>query len=196
MANSKKTIETKQKAPVPAGKDLNAGREVRAVLRFLRMSPRKVAVIAGAVRRMPAGEAVDYLKLVNKAASLPVRKLISSAIANGENNFEMTKDNLYIKKITVNQGPTLKRYQPRAFGRAGLIRKKTSHVEVVLGEITPTVLKKKSEKKAQKAEEVKIVAVDEVKKTGTKTPGGTEGPTKTGKAEKGVSKKIFSRKTG
>jgi len=108
--------------------------EVKAKLRFLRMSPKKVRMVRDLIKGMKAVEAVDYLKLVSKAATAPLIKLINSAIANAVNNFELEKDNLYIVNITVNQGPTLKRWKPRAHGRAAPIRKRSSHIEIVLVE--------------------------------------------------------------
>lgn len=111
---------------------------VDAQLNFLRMSPRKVRLVAAAVAGMDAPAAVDYLKLVHKLASRPLAKLIASAIANGEHNFGARADNLYIKRILVNQGPTLKRWQPKAYGRAGKIRKRSAHIRVELVERVPS----------------------------------------------------------
>ena len=109
--------------------------EVKAKVKFIRMSPTKIRLVANLIRKMPVEKALDQLQFINKLASGPVAGLIKSAIANAEHNFELAKDNLFIKELTVNQGPTLKRSMPRAHGRATPIRKRTSHINLVLGEI-------------------------------------------------------------
>jgi len=109
--------------------------EVKAKAKFIRMSPTKIRLVANLIQKMPVGKALDQLQFINKLASGPVANLIKSAIANAEHNFELDKDNLFIKELTINQGPTLKRSMPRAHGRATPIRKRTSHINLVLGEI-------------------------------------------------------------
>jgi large subunit ribosomal protein L22 len=109
--------------------------EVSAKLRFLRMSPRKVRLVVDVIRDLPVEEAENQLVFLNKKAGRPVLKLLKSAIANAENNSKLSKDNLYIKKITVDQGPTLKRWRARAFGRAAMIRKQSSHITIILDEL-------------------------------------------------------------
>ena len=109
--------------------------EVKAKVKFIRMSPTKIRLVANLIKKLPATKALDQLQFINKRAAGPVVKLIKSALANAEHNFELAKDNLFIKEITVNQGPTLKRWMPRAHGRATPIRKQFSHVNLVLAEI-------------------------------------------------------------
>jgi len=109
--------------------------EVKAKAKFIRMSPTKIRLVANLIKKLPAMKALDQLAFINKRAAGPVVKLIKSALANAEHNFELAKDNLFIKEITVNQGPTLKRWLPRAHGRATPIRKQLSHVNLVLAEI-------------------------------------------------------------
>lgn len=109
-----------------------------AHLRHLRMSPRKVRLVAGLIRGMDVAEADAQLRYLPKAASLPVRKLLASAVANAEHNAKLTAANLFIGQIFVNQGPSLKRFRPRAFGRAAAIKKRTSHITIVLDERVPT----------------------------------------------------------
>jgi len=109
--------------------------EVKAKAKFIRMSPTKIRLVANLIKKLPATKALDQLQFINKRAAGPVVKLIKSALANAEHNFELAKDNLFIKEITVNQGPTLKRWLPRAHGRATPIRKQLSHVNLVLAEI-------------------------------------------------------------
>src|SRR3989338_1118001 len=109
--------------------------EVKAKAKFIRMSPTKIRLVANLIQKMPVEQALNQLQFINKLASGPVANLIKSAMANAEHNFELAKDNLFIKELTVNQGPTLKRSMPRAHGRATPIRKRTSHINLVLGEI-------------------------------------------------------------
>ncbi len=120
--------------------------EVKATAKFIKMSPRKVRLVVDMIRGLGAVKALDQLAFTNKRASLPVAKLIKSAIANAENNLELKRDNLYIKEARVDDGPTLHRWMPRARGRATPIRKRTSHIRVVLGEIVDS-----GERKAKKA---------------------------------------------
>ncbi len=112
--------------------------EVKAKLRYLRMSPRKVRLVVDVIRGMEVNKALAQLRVINKWAAQPLAKLLQSAVANAKNNFELEKDNLYIKEIRVDEGPTLHRWQPRARGRATPIRKRSSHISVVLDEINPT----------------------------------------------------------
>jgi large subunit ribosomal protein L22 len=106
--------------------------EVRAHLRHLQLAPRKVRVVIDVVRGLSAQQAVDQLEHLRKEAARPVRKLIQSAMANAKHNFQLENSNLYIKSIIANEGPRLKRYRPRAFGRAAMLQKRQSHITVVL----------------------------------------------------------------
>lgn len=135
--------------------------EVTAKLRYLRKSPRKVRLVVDMIRGLTAEVAEHQLNFLNKGATDPILKLLKSAIANAENNFELKKDNLFIKKITVDQGPTLKRWKPRAFGRASEILKRSSHITIVLGELKETPPKKKTTSTTKKTATTKA-------KTGTK----------------------------
>lgn len=112
--------------------------QVVAHLRNLRMSPRKVRLVAHLVRGMDVDEADAQLAHAGRASATPVRKLLQSAIANAEHNAKLDRRNLFVRQILVNQGPTLKRFRPRAFGRAAPIRKRSSHLSVVLEERVPT----------------------------------------------------------
>jgi len=106
--------------------------EVKAHTRFLRMSSRKVRLVVDAVRGMPVEPALAQLTFMSRAAARPVRKLLESAIANAEHNFKLDPEGLYIKTAMVNQGPSLKRWRPRAMGSAAPILKRTSHITIVL----------------------------------------------------------------
>ena len=133
--------------------------EVKAKLSFLRQSPRKVRLVADLVRGKKTKQSVDILSVLTKKAATPIRKLIESAVANAKNNFNLEEDGLIIGKITVDDGPTLKRWMPRARGRATTIRKRTSHVVVTLISKQKVVKKednKKETKKDEKIEEKKI----------------------------------------
>jgi len=108
--------------------------EAKAVVRYVRIAPRKVRLVVDLIRGKQVGEALAILKHTPKAASPVVEKLLKSAIANAEHNYEMDPNNLVIGKVFVDQGPTLKRFRPRAMGRASRIHKRTSHITVVLNE--------------------------------------------------------------
>jgi large subunit ribosomal protein L22 len=106
--------------------------EVKAIARHIRMSPRKVRLVVNLIRGMNVANAQSQLSFMKKAAAEPVLKLLNSAIANAIHNFSLNPDSLYIKSIAVDGGPTLGRWRARAFGRAAPIRKRTSHISIVL----------------------------------------------------------------
>jgi len=108
--------------------------EARATLSYARISARKVKIVADLIRGKNVDEALAIVKYTPKASSEIVEKLLKSAIANAENNHYMTRSNLYIAEIYANQGPTLKRIRPAAKGSAFKIRKRTSHITIVLRE--------------------------------------------------------------
>ncbi|HXX31077.1 MAG TPA: 50S ribosomal protein L22 [Myxococcaceae bacterium] len=110
--------------------------ESRAHLRDFRMAPRKVALVANLVRGKPVGSALNILLYTRKAAAKPMAKLIRSAVANATDlsKGEVDVDALYVKAISVDQAATVRRYMPRAMGRASRINKKSSHVHVVLSD--------------------------------------------------------------
>ena len=110
----------------------------RAVLRFARVSARKARLVADMVRGQDVHEAIEMLTFTNKKSAPIIRKLIESAVANAENlaerdDVDLDIDDLFVQTITVDAGPTLRRYRPRAQGRATRIMKQTSHITVVLG---------------------------------------------------------------
>jgi large subunit ribosomal protein L22 len=108
--------------------------EAKAVLRTVRIAPRKVRLVVDLIRGKQVGEAVAILKLTPKAASPVVEKLLNSAMANAEHNYEMDINNLVVSQVFVDEGPTMKRFRPRAQGRASQINKRTSHITIVLSE--------------------------------------------------------------
>ena len=105
---------------------------VRASARYLRASPRKVRLVADQVRGLTVPEARTLLDFSPRGAARDIGKLVASAAANAENNHDLVADDLRIAEIRVDQGPTLKRWRPRARGRATRIDKRTSHVSVAL----------------------------------------------------------------
>jgi large subunit ribosomal protein L22 len=109
-------------------------KEAKAVARYVRIAPRKVRLVVDLIRGKNVGEAFAILRHTNKAASPVVEKVLKSAIANAEHNYEMDVNNLVVSKIYVDEGPTLKRFRPRAMGRASRINKRTSHITVVVSE--------------------------------------------------------------
>lgn len=113
------------------------------------MSPRKVRLVVDAVRGMAVEPALAQLTFMSRAAARPVKKLLESAIANAEHNFKLDREGLYIKAALVNQGPTLKRWRPRAMGAAAPILKRTSHITLVLE--SKTGAKKKESAKKEEA---------------------------------------------
>ncbi len=106
----------------------------QATLKYARISARKVKIVADLIRGKEVAEALAIVKFTPKAASEIIEKLLKSAIANAENNHNMDGKNLYISEIYANQGPTLKRIRPAAKGSAVRIRKRTSHITIVLSE--------------------------------------------------------------
>ena len=108
--------------------------EVRAVAKHIRIAPRKMRLVVDLIRGKKVGEAIAILKHTPKAGSPVVEKVLKSAMANAENNFDLEVENLYISKIFVDEGTTLKRFHPRAQGRAYSIMKRTSHVTVYVSE--------------------------------------------------------------
>lgn len=108
--------------------------EARAVVKYARISPRKVKIVLDLIRNKPVGVAMGIIKNTPKAASEYLEKLLKSAVANAENNHNMDVNKLYVAECFASQGPTLKRVQPRAQGRAFRILKRTSHIALVLKE--------------------------------------------------------------
>jgi len=109
--------------------------EIRAHLRHLRVPPRKVRLVINLVRGMKVDQAVDQLTILPKGSAQPILKLLHSAMANAEHNFKLDRHALRIKSIVANDGPSLKRFQPRAFGRAAEILKRSSHVTLILEDL-------------------------------------------------------------
>ncbi|PIU77816.1 MAG: 50S ribosomal protein L22 [Candidatus Moranbacteria bacterium CG_4_10_14_3_um_filter_44_15] len=134
--------------------------QVSAKLNNFRKSTRKVRLVAKMLRGLEVKEAENQLKFLIKGSAPDFEKLLKSAIANAENNFGLDKDNLFVKDIIVNEGARLKRWLPRAYGRATLILKRTSNIEMVLAE----KVEGKGRKKIEKRKEIKDIKHEEIER--------------------------------
>ncbi len=108
--------------------------EAKAVARFIRISPRKARQVVDLIRGKEVGQALGILKNSPKKAARIIEKVVNSAIANAENNYEMFAGDLYINKAYADEGPTMKRIKPRAMGRADRINKRTSHITIIVSD--------------------------------------------------------------
>lgn len=108
--------------------------EAKAVARYIRISPRKARLVADLVRGKEVGEALTILRFTPRKAARLIEKVLNSAIANAEHNLELATDSLIVRRAFVDEGPTMKRWRPRAFGRANRINKRMSHITIVVGE--------------------------------------------------------------
>ena len=119
----------KQKA---AARKANADKRPRAVAKYVRVSPRKVQIVIDLIRGKQVDDALAILMYTPKSAAPVVEKLLASAIANAENNLQLSRDELYVAEVFANPGPTLKRYVARSRGSASPMLRRTSHITVVL----------------------------------------------------------------
>jgi len=131
-AKAKKAESKPKAAPKKVAPELVAAPVVRASARYVRIAPRKARLIADQVRGLHIEKARALLQFSPRGAAQDIHKLIDSAAANAENNHDLIGDEMKISSITVDEGPTLKRYRPRAQGRATPIHKRTSHIAVAL----------------------------------------------------------------
>jgi large subunit ribosomal protein L22 len=137
-------------APAPPG--------ARAVARYVRTSASKARRVVNLIRGLPAREALTVLRFAPQAASVPVYKVVASAIANAENNEQLDPDSLLIAEAYVNEGPTMRRYRPRAQMRPGPIRKRTCHITVYVEAVQPA--SPASRRPGKKAAAAKAAAVE------------------------------------
>jgi len=179
----------------------------RAIARHVRVSPMKARRVVNLVRGLPAKEALTVLQFAPQSASEPVYKVLASAIANAENNERLDGDSLLVAEAYVDEGPTLKRFRPRAQGRAYRIRKRTCHITVVVESVSvaqtraakATVAKATKAAKAASAEErvesddsttaKKAPAKAAAKKATTKSAPAKSAPAKSAPAKKAAAKK-------
>ncbi len=188
--------------------------EIKASLYNIRMSPRKVRLVANLIGRMPATKAKAQLTFLVKKPAPLILKLLNSAIANAKHNFQLEEDNLRVEKIVVQAGATLKRWLPRAMGRASAIHKRTCSIILWLGEINETAKPKKKNIKPEvlkggealpaaksgRIEEVEIEEMDDKKNKGIAParPYGASGEAKKRNFSRqtvGNLKKVFRRKS-
>ncbi len=108
--------------------------QAKAAANYVRIAPRKVQLVIDLIRGKAVGDAIAILRHTPRAASPIVEKILNSAIANAEHNYSMDPAKLVISQVYVNQGPTMKRFMPRAMGRASRINKRTSHITLVVSE--------------------------------------------------------------
>jgi large subunit ribosomal protein L22 len=174
--------------------------EVKASLKHLRMSAQKVRLVIDVIRGLAVIEALNQLEFINKKATYPIAKLIKSAVSNAENTFNLEKSNLFIKEIRADEGLTLKRWMPRAYGRATSIRKRGCHINLVLKEIKDSGRHEKKEVKIEEPVKLDQLAKESDKSAKDKSSKGI----KVERTEKEASKKVsapektkmFRRKSG
>jgi len=185
--------------------------EIKASLNNLRVAPRKMRLVTGLVKGKPVAQAKAQLAFLVKKPAPLVLKLLNSAVANAKHNFSLQESNLFIKKIVVEEGPVLKRWMPRAMGRAYPIMKRTSSVKLILEEFVPSAKKPKkpAKPKVMKQDEVARSIEAPVEKVETKEeeikkgplpprPYGASGQAKSRKFSRqtfGNIKKVFRRKS-
>ena len=109
--------------------------DIKAQLNFLHIAPRKARLVASLIRGMRVRPALDELRRMSMRPAAPLAKLLDSALASARHNFQLPDDDLYVKEVRVDEGTVLKRSRPRAFGRTAPIRKRTSHISLVLATI-------------------------------------------------------------
>lgn len=168
--------------------------ESKAQLRYLHIAPRKVRLVANVIRGMDVKRAELELANLPKRSSLPLLKLLKSAIQNAAHNFQQESDRLYIKKITVDGGPVMKRMMPRAFGKGATILKRMSHVNLMLGvrgeEVDQVKMKRSQDMVIREAESEEIKGnVSVERKTGHRST-----LINSAKRARKFARKIFPRK--
>lgn len=125
--------------------------EVHAFARFVRIAPRKVRLVVDLIRGVTVTEALIRLQTTEKGSTTVVEKLLKSAMANASHNFKLDPSGLKIGMIRVDEGPMLKRYDSRAFGRAEVIRKRTSHISLTLSSVQEVAVEEKVAKPVKKS---------------------------------------------
>lgn len=171
--------------------------EVKASLKHFRISPRKSRLVAGLIRGMEVNKASNQLKFLNKKSAHPMLKLLNSAVASATNNFDLDKNNLVIKEISVEDGKTLKRWMPKAHGRATVIRKRCCHIYITLSEIVDSG--KREAKKIKIEEPVKLEDLGQKSKVDKKDKiekNEKSADTRGAKSDKSFAGKMFRRKAG
>ena len=166
--------------------------EIKAQLNNLRLAPRKVRAVSDLIKGKNVIDALAQLEVMVKRSSLPVAKLLKSAIANAENNADMLKENLYVKNVKVNEGVKLRKFKPKGFGRVSPIEKKTSYIELTLAEKVPGM--KRTARQIKKTEEAGSVEEKQAQHQEQRKP---EIKTEIGKRSSvfgNIGKRVFRRK--
>jgi len=171
---------------MPTKSDTAALPGARAIARHVRVSPMKARRVINLVRGLPAKEALTVLQFAPQAASEPVYKVLASAIANAENNERLDPDSLLVSEAYVDEGPTLKRFRPRAQGRAYRIRKRTCHITVVVESVPARQARGAKAAPAKAAKAAPAVDTDDA---------GTDAPAKKTAAKKAPAKKAVTAET-
>lgn len=159
---------------------------IKAKSNYIRISPRKCRLVADIIRNKKLNEAKDILRFTIKKPAPLIMKLLDSAESNAKNNFEINPETLYISKITVDEGPKLKRWMPRSRGQANPIQKKTSHITVILEPLEGKI------EKIKKTKNNKIIKKDKIVKKDRKEWKREDKVSHQGQKE---TKKIFRRKS-
>lgn len=160
--------------------------------KHIHIAPRKCRKVADLMRGMEVVKAQFQLKGLTKRSALPILKLLNSAIASAEHNYNMVKDNLYVSQIFVDGGVKMKRWSPRAFGRAFPIVKNTSHITIVLEE---KIAGKKKIKSKKEEKDINNKKKERKVKEGKKFKKDDRQENKLNKSKGGVLKRIFQRKS-
>jgi large subunit ribosomal protein L22 len=168
--------------------------KVKATLKNLRIAPRKTKLVVDLVKGLETKDALNQLDVTIKRSCNPIKTLLESAIANAENNFGLDKNNLYISDARAEAGPTLKRWMPKAFGRAGKILKRTSNITIVLEEVIEGKGRKTKEQ-MEKDKKAKIATKKKEEKETAKKEKEVTKETATAEKESGKGKKTAVTKT-
>lgn len=169
--------------------------EIKAKLNHLHIAPRKVRLVANLVRGMPVEHALRELSVLLRRPSGPLLKLLRSALANAKQNFQLEEGGLYVKSLVVNPGPVSKRFRARAFGRAAPLRKRTSHVSLVL-DVKEGVVVETKKKRLGAGPKIRELRPEDVKEDFVAKPREERGPDKkiTKTKSVGFVRRMFRRK--
>ena len=173
--------------------------ETKAKLKYLRIAPRKVRLVADMIRGQKVDKAKSLLKFTINRSALPVSKLLNSAVVGAKEKMNWEESNMFVSSIMVDEGPKLKRWMPRARGSASPIQKKTSHITIVLSELKETK-SKISRKKKEKIETKRVSSLSEINKDFSKDKrvkpkSETETEKKKNIADRKPATKLFRRKS-
>jgi large subunit ribosomal protein L22 len=169
--------------------------EAIATARFIRMSPTKVRQVVDLIRGRHVDEAKQVLAFTQRGATLPVRKVLESAIANAEHNRSLAADELFVARAWVDEGPTLRRFRPRAMGRATRINKRTCHISVVVARPEDVAEVERPRRKTSRRKSTAPAKKTTAKKTTSKKTTAKRTTAKKTTSKKTTAKKTTSKKT-